>query len=74
MQKGKTLLEFPVMWSGWECDSKGWVVEYEGENHLIVTNHGGYQFGDAEFLDEKVGEYLEAVQKTTQALAMIRDA
>jgi hypothetical protein len=70
--EGKTLLQFPVLWQGWECDTLAWVVEHEGETHLIVTNHGGIYFGDEEFLRDRLKAYAEAVAGAEKALSLIQ--
>ena len=34
------LFEFEIAHIGWECDSVGYVIEYQGEPRLVLTNHG----------------------------------
>lgn len=34
------LYKFDVAHVGWDCDPTGYVINYQGENRLVLTNHG----------------------------------
>ena len=36
----KVILEFPILYEGWECDYTAWVMERaDGARYLKMTNH-----------------------------------
>lgn len=57
-----------VFWSGWECDDKAWLVNDNGENKIVVTDHGASYFTDKEFLINKIKEYEAAIKATQDML------
>ena len=72
-EKGKVLLEIPVLWEGWELDNKAWVIEYEGQVELVVTNHGGLCLSNEAMLREKLEEYAAAITATAPMPAITRE-
>lgn len=45
--------QFDVFYSGWECDSKGYVVaKSNGQAALVLSNHGRYYFASEKELAE----------------------
>lgn len=70
--KDKVLLEFPVLWEGWECDSTAWVMERaDGTRYLKMTSHGvGYE-ANPEELTERIAEYEKVLMKSREALAQL---
>lgn len=67
----KVILEFPILYQGWELDDKGWVMEREdGSRYLLTTNHGSHYLGDPERLRDKIKEYEEAIELTEEALQL----
>lgn len=68
----KVLLEFPVLWEGWECDSKAWIMERpDGTRYLKMTNHGGAYEAKAEELHERIAEYENVLKRSRDALALL---
>lgn len=69
----KVIFEFPILWEGWECDSKAWVMERtDGTRYLKMTSHGGEYTAQAEELDERLKEYRVVIEKTEEALRLLR--
>jgi 6-phosphogluconolactonase (cycloisomerase 2 family) len=63
-QEVKVVYEFDIAWVGWECDSKGMVVEdAAGTRHLILTNHGQPYVACFEELTQKINEYRALIAK-----------
>ena len=70
----KKIYEFPVLWSGWELDDKGWVVLDDSGNRVIVlTNHGAEYVASISELQEKIKRYKAAIEETEKAIAMVRE-
>jgi len=68
----KTLLEFGVMWSGWECDTMAWIIEDEnGVRQLKTTSHGSPVIEDREFLIERIHAYQRSLYITQKALELL---
>jgi hypothetical protein len=61
-----------VLWAGWECDSKAWLVKCGDTYKVVATNHGTYFFADQEFLLERIAEYEKALRSTKEFLVQIR--
>ena len=54
------ILEFPILYEGWECDYTAWVIERaDGSRYLKMTNHGFDCVGDVSLLDKKLAEYRD---------------
>jgi hypothetical protein len=69
----RKLFKFPVMWSGWECDDEGWVVEMaDGSRALLLTDHTAEYIAKPKKLREKIREYKKAIAASEKALAMLR--
>jgi len=60
-----------VLWCGWECDSKVWIVEDEGVKKVVTTDHGSKKFSDKDFLLSKIAEYQGAIASTQRLLNMM---
>jgi hypothetical protein len=68
----KKLYEFPVMHSGWEMDSKGWVVELaDGRRAILLANHGVEYLAKPSELHELIEEYQQAISATRKALGIL---
>jgi hypothetical protein len=52
----KTIDFFDMYHLGWECDTKGFLVEKDGKQVVVLTNHGNPYFADIESLKKKVKE------------------
>lgn len=70
-KKFKAIKAISVLWTGWECDSTAWVVEHEGQNQLVVSDHGQLYFSSKEFLENKIKEYETAAIDTKNMLSML---
>lgn len=57
-----------VLWAGWECDDKVWLIKEDNKKKIIATNHGSPYIADANFLKEKLKEYQKAIQETEELL------
>lgn len=68
----KALAVCDVLWAGWECDDKAWVVYDDGVNKLVTSNHGQLEFADAQFLENKIQEYKTAIENSQQLLNLIQ--
>lgn len=66
------ILEFSILYCGWECDHKGWIVEnHDGTRFILLTSHGGEYVGETSELAEKIEEYKKAIDATEQALQLV---
>jgi hypothetical protein len=71
-KKDKVLLEFTVLWKGWECDSEAWVMERpDGTRYLRMTSHGGQHEAKLSALHERIAEYESVLAQTHEALALL---
>lgn len=70
----EVLSEFPVMYSGWECDSLGWVIKIQRTNEVkvVMTNHGSFYLETEEGLNDKMKEYEAALIPIKAALIQIK--
>lgn len=69
----KKIYEFPVMWSGWELDNKGWVaLDDNGKRVIVLTNHGVEYIASNDELHEKIKSYTATIEATEKALEIVR--
>ena len=52
------IYEFDIAYAGWECDSKGYIINFEGTPRLLLSDHG--EFGivpadDDDYIDPREG-------------------
>lgn len=62
---------FPVLWGGWEADSRGWVVNDKGKMRIVLTTHGTPYFAKQRELQGRIEEYRKATTATLHALSLI---
>lgn len=68
----KKIFEFPVLWDGWECDSKAWVAErQDGSRCIIMTDHGGEYEANPKEVRDRIAEYQSVIAKSEKALEML---
>lgn len=68
----KVLLEIPVLWESWECDSTAWVMERaDGTRYLKMTNHGDGYEAQLDELHERIAAYLNVLEKSREALSLL---
>ncbi len=68
----KILLEFPVLWEGWECDPKAWVMERpDGTRFLQMTSHGLAYEAVTSSLEDRIAEYERVLAVSREALALL---
>lgn len=69
----KVLLEFPVLWEGWDCDSKAWVMERaDGTRYLRMTNHGSPYESSPKALNSRIDEYERVLRLTRNATQLLK--
>lgn len=69
----KVLFAFERAFPGWECDSKGWIVEdQQGKRIIILTNYGGPYIGDESELKDDIGRYEQLINNAEEALNTLR--
>jgi rhamnose utilization protein RhaD (predicted bifunctional aldolase and dehydrogenase) len=69
---GKVVFEFPILHSGWDLDSIGYVVDNNGSKILILTNHGVDYMADPYELETKIAEYQKTIMQTQKALTLLK--
>lgn len=67
----KILYEFKLLWCGWECDSRGYVVEQDEKIFVVLTNHGEFYRANKKELEEKIKEYEQTIEDTKYALSLL---
>ena len=72
-KSAKILHEFDVLWLSWECDSKGYIVEQDGEIFPVMTSHGTPYKANKEDLEDKIKEYNKATEDTEFALGLLKE-
>lgn len=65
------IMTFPVMYSGWECDSSAWVVDADGEKKIVMTNHGTPYFSTVAELEGLISGYQQTINETQEAIEMV---
>lgn len=69
------LFEFKFLYSGWELDEVGSIVEFCGHKRLVASNHGElYLVPEDEavsFLEGFLFDYKNAIEKTNKALSFL---
>ncbi len=72
---GEVLFTFPVLYTGWELDEKGYVVKAPDDSTLLVmSSHGRFYVAEANELREKLAEYETAILASRKALALLEPA
>lgn len=61
-----------VLWSGWECDDKIWLVKHNNEMKLVTSNHGEKIFVDTSFLQNKIEEYQHAINQSNELINTVK--
>jgi hypothetical protein len=67
----RKIMTFSVMYSGWECDSSAWVVDADGENKIVMTNHGKPYFSTVAELEGLISGYQQTLNETQEAIEMV---
>ncbi len=63
--------EFPLLWTGWECNPKGYILKDKKGKIVLSYDVYGVQRMSGDFLRTKLAEYKNAVVKTKKALAYL---
>ena len=72
MEEAKKIFEFEVLYSGWEGDNEGWVMENpDGTRWIKMTSHGTEYEADPMELTLKAEEYMYAIKNTRKALELL---
>ena len=73
-KEDKVVMEFTVLWEGWECDSKAWVMEKaDGTRYLKMTNHGEEYKAEPSELIERIKEYYAVLERSRDALLLLNE-
>jgi hypothetical protein len=67
----KTIDFFDMYHLGWECDTKGFLVEKDGKQVVVLTNHGDPFFADIETLKKKVKELSANVKALKSIISAV---
>ena len=62
---------FVVLWSGWESDNTGWIVQDGDTRRAVLTSHGQPKFATLQDLESKIAEYQKVLAETQAAAAWI---
>ena len=67
------LLEFDVLWSGWDMDNTAWIMQdANGEKYLAMTSHGGAPYRvTKDGLEKQITEYEKVLADSRKALSML---
>ena len=60
-----------VLWSGWESDTRVWVVQQGEKKRLVGSDHGMVQFMEASFLEDRISAYKNAIANSEALLHLI---
>jgi len=69
--KYRAIANCDVLWLGWECDPTAWVVEKDGINQLVSTDHGTHHFYPKEFLEDRIAHYKQVIIESEKLLALL---
>ena len=68
------ILSFPIMYSGWDCDERGWLVKNpDGEKSFILTNHGTPYISTEKEILGLIQEYNAVICETQKAIDLFKD-
>lgn len=67
------VMEFPVLWDGWEIDNRAWVVRDPKTERLklVMTNHGSRYIAKPQVLQRRLEAYRKVANETRKALALL---
>ena len=69
---GKIVAKFKILHHEWEMDVYGYIIDNQGENQLVISDHGAIRIVDKEHLNELIKNYKEVIQETEKALSLIK--
>ena len=68
----EVLLEFPVLWIGWEMDNEGWIVkDAKGREHVVLTAYSIPYITSQLDLKDRLNCYKDAIDGIHQALKIL---
>lgn len=68
----KIIFNFPVYYSGWECDYEGWIMEdTDGKKFIKLTNHGEPYVASTQELESFIKDYLGAITAMEKAIKLL---
>lgn len=67
----EVVYEFPILYSGWECDHTGWVVKNDAGINLVLTDHGDPYYAKPEELRTLMEKYKATMIKTGEAYRLL---
>lgn len=72
----KVLYEFDIAWVGWECDSKGAIIERDDGSRYLTTrstqNNLPAENNSEAVLADKIKEYARLLYEANRALRILR--
>lgn len=68
----KIVKSIDVLWPGWECDPRAWLIETDEGLEILTTKYGKIVKIDCEFLIERINFYKNVVKETEWVLEKMR--
>ena len=69
---GKIVAKFKILHHEWEMDGYGYIIDNQGENQLVISDHGAIRIVDKEHLNELIKNYKEIIQETERAMFLLK--
>ena len=68
------LFEFEILYSGWECDGKAWVVGFtDGSKGLVRTDHTTLYIAKPLSIQADIERYEQILSDCEMALALLSE-
>ncbi len=67
----EVVMQFEVLYSGWECDPYGYVVKTSEGLRLVHSSHGTKYFTNASEFLEFIEDYKKVIEETIKAIALV---
>lgn len=69
----KILHEFTIVYAGWECDSTGWVVQFDdGGIEAVETSHNAFYISNENGLQDHITEAQESIDGLVKAIEILK--
>lgn len=81
--------EIPILWQGLELDDVGYIIQYDGENRLVLSDHGEFKLisniapepivdlptdpMDVSILTNRIKSYKNAIENTKQGIKLLME-
>ena len=70
-EEHQSLMHTDVLWAGWELDYTAWIIQENGKNILLTSDHGEIKETDKKFLQDKIKEYELAIENSKKMLQIL---